>query len=268
MLQVGLQKKWRISSFDIATAFLRGDGLRGAVYSEPPPGIEKFLKVPDGCCLRLRRPVYGLADWPRQWHATLWKTLARIGFVRSWIDPSLFLFYRDLRPNEKRDKQKEFEQLLASKRKSWLGDLGHTLLEHLEDGRFKDKVMIGYLGCHVDDALVHGDPSFYSGPLWEVQKAFNIPELSTPPMKFLGGVLSQPSTKDGRQDPTKLVLDYTHHWEKLKETELGKDVDDETLLDGRLHQAFRSNLGIASYLVHHGYPAACFEISLLWSVWN
>ncbi|CAI7802459.1 unnamed protein product [Closterium sp. NIES-53] len=39
----------------------------------------------------LRRPVYGLRQAPREWHATLRTTLAALGFAPSTADPSLFL---------------------------------------------------------------------------------------------------------------------------------------------------------------------------------
>ncbi|CAI7926295.1 unnamed protein product [Closterium sp. NIES-53] len=41
--------------------------------------------------LHLRRPVYGLCQAPREWHDTLWTTLAALGFAPSTADPSLFL---------------------------------------------------------------------------------------------------------------------------------------------------------------------------------
>ena len=93
---------------------------------------------------------------------------------------------------------------------------------------------------------------------------FSIPELTNPPMKFLGGILSL--SRPG--DFTSLQLDYTHHASKLREVDYQKSMDVNELLPPRLHQAFRSNLGIASYLVHYGFPAAAFEISLLASAAN
>ncbi|CAI7843213.1 unnamed protein product, partial [Closterium sp. NIES-53] len=39
----------------------------------------------------LRRPVYSLRQAPREWHDTLRKTLAALGFAPSTADPLLFL---------------------------------------------------------------------------------------------------------------------------------------------------------------------------------
>ncbi|CAI7790447.1 unnamed protein product [Closterium sp. NIES-53] len=50
----------------------------------PPPGA----KIVDGI---LWRPVYGLRQAPREWHNTLRRTLAALGFAPSSADPSLFL---------------------------------------------------------------------------------------------------------------------------------------------------------------------------------
>ncbi|CAI7924564.1 unnamed protein product, partial [Closterium sp. NIES-53] len=40
---------------------------------------------------RLRRPVYGLRQAPREWHDTLRSTLSGLGFQPSFADPSLFV---------------------------------------------------------------------------------------------------------------------------------------------------------------------------------
>ena len=51
-------------------------------FPDPPPGDTVW---------RLRRPVYGLRQAPRQWHAKLRQTLLAMGFTPSHSDPSLFI---------------------------------------------------------------------------------------------------------------------------------------------------------------------------------
>ncbi|CAI7858670.1 unnamed protein product [Closterium sp. NIES-53] len=46
---------------------------------------------PPGTQWRLRRPVYGLRQAPREWHDTLRSTLSDLGFQPSSADPSLFV---------------------------------------------------------------------------------------------------------------------------------------------------------------------------------
>ncbi|CAI7806514.1 unnamed protein product [Closterium sp. NIES-54] len=46
---------------------------------------------PPGTQWRLRRPVYGLRQAPREWHDTLCSTLSDLGFQPSFADPSLFV---------------------------------------------------------------------------------------------------------------------------------------------------------------------------------
>ncbi|CAI7791106.1 unnamed protein product [Closterium sp. NIES-53] len=70
LLHVAAQRDYELHSLDISTAF-----LQGSLHEE----------------ICLRRPVYGLRQAPREWHDTLWTTLAALGFAPGTADPSLFL---------------------------------------------------------------------------------------------------------------------------------------------------------------------------------
>ncbi|CAI7831009.1 unnamed protein product [Closterium sp. NIES-54] len=67
--------------------------LQGSLHKEiwlrRPPGFTGSF--PAGTQWSLRRPVYVLRQAPREWHDTLWTTLAALGFVPSTVDTSLFL---------------------------------------------------------------------------------------------------------------------------------------------------------------------------------
>ncbi|CAI7879702.1 unnamed protein product [Closterium sp. NIES-54] len=62
--------------------------LREIWLRRPPSFTGSF---PAGTQWSLRRPVYGLLQAPREWHDTLRKTLAALGFAPSTAYPSLFL---------------------------------------------------------------------------------------------------------------------------------------------------------------------------------
>ncbi|CAI7834566.1 unnamed protein product [Closterium sp. NIES-53] len=63
--------------------------LHEEIWLRRPPGFTGSFSA--GTQWSLRRPVYGLRQAPREWHDTLWTTLAALGFTPSTADPSLFL---------------------------------------------------------------------------------------------------------------------------------------------------------------------------------
>ncbi|CAI7880902.1 unnamed protein product [Closterium sp. NIES-54] len=63
--------------------------LHEEIWLRRPPGFTGSF--PAGTQWSLRRPVYGLRQTPREWHDTMRKTLAALGFAPSTADPSLFL---------------------------------------------------------------------------------------------------------------------------------------------------------------------------------
>jgi hypothetical protein len=73
---------------DVDQAFLHGD-LEEEIYMEPPPGLGT---VDTSKVWRLRRPLYGLKQSPRQWHSKLKGVLLELGFQPVHGDPSLFLY--------------------------------------------------------------------------------------------------------------------------------------------------------------------------------
>ncbi|CAI7739833.1 unnamed protein product [Closterium sp. NIES-53] len=88
LLHVAAQHYYEFHSLDFSTAFLQGS-LHKEIWLRRPPGFTGSF--PSGTQWSLRRPVYGLRQAPREWHDTLWTTLAALGFAPSTADPSLFL---------------------------------------------------------------------------------------------------------------------------------------------------------------------------------
>ncbi|CAI7897382.1 unnamed protein product [Closterium sp. NIES-53] len=88
LLHVAAQRDYELHSLDFNTAFLQGS-LHEEIWLRRPPGFTGSF--PTGTQWSLRRPIYGLRQALREWHATLRTTLATLGFAPSTADQSLFL---------------------------------------------------------------------------------------------------------------------------------------------------------------------------------
>ncbi|CAI7831548.1 unnamed protein product [Closterium sp. NIES-54] len=75
LLHVAAQRDYELHSLDFSTAFLQGS-LHEEIWLRRPPGFTGSF--PPGTQWSLRRPVYGLRQAPREWHATLRTTLAAL----------------------------------------------------------------------------------------------------------------------------------------------------------------------------------------------
>jgi hypothetical protein len=87
ILHLAAALDFHVHAMDVDQAFLQGD-LEEEIYMEPPPG---FPPATPGHVWRLQRPLYGLRQSPRQWHAKLKAVLLQLGFQPSAGDPSLFI---------------------------------------------------------------------------------------------------------------------------------------------------------------------------------
>ncbi|CAI7926225.1 unnamed protein product [Closterium sp. NIES-53] len=88
LLHVAAQRDYELHSLDFGTAFLQGN-LHNEIWLRRPPGFTGSF--PAGTQWRLRQPVYGLRQAPREWHDLLRTTLAALGFTPCTADSSLFL---------------------------------------------------------------------------------------------------------------------------------------------------------------------------------
>ncbi|CAI7871169.1 unnamed protein product, partial [Closterium sp. NIES-54] len=88
LLHVAAQRDYELHSLDFSTAFLQGSPHE-EIWLRRQPGFTESFRAGTGWSLW--RPVYGLRQAPREWHATLRTTLATLGFAPATADPSLFL---------------------------------------------------------------------------------------------------------------------------------------------------------------------------------
>jgi len=120
ILQYAASAKWRIRSFDVQTAFLRGSRTDGRILGmEPPLEMRAQMKLQPWECCELLKSAYGLCNAPLLWYEELKGALLNLGFQISPLDPCLFVL-------PKRDK----------------------------------KGIHGVVGIHVDDGLGAGDKEF------------------------------------------------------------------------------------------------------------
>ena len=121
VLQYAASSKWRISAFDIQTAFLRGSRQDGRILGmEPPKEMRLAMKLQPWECCELLKSAYGLVNAPLLWYLELKQALLNYGMKVSPFDPCVFVLPK------------------AS------GSGIH-----------------GLLGIHVDDGLMAGDTEFH-----------------------------------------------------------------------------------------------------------
>ncbi len=90
VLQAVASLGWRLNIADCKSAFCQSGELireRGAIYAEPCEG----LGMERGQLIKLVAPVYGLNDAPIRWHQTLTDWLSSQGFVKSLLEPCLWI---------------------------------------------------------------------------------------------------------------------------------------------------------------------------------
>ncbi|CAI7777501.1 unnamed protein product [Closterium sp. NIES-54] len=137
LLDVGARDNMEICSMDVSNAFLQGD-LHECIFLRRPPGFHAAF--PKNTVWQLRRPVYGMKQAHREWHAKLSATLGSLGFSASHSGASLFLrssprrffilVYMDdmiLLADSKADMEQMKQQLQQRLKGKDLGDLTHYL---------------------------------------------------------------------------------------------------------------------------------------------
>ena len=86
LITVACQKKWRINSIDIKTAFLHGEEITRDVYLKPP--VE--AKCKEGEVWKLKKCVYGLTDASLRWYDRVVEFMCSSKGRKSTLDPALF----------------------------------------------------------------------------------------------------------------------------------------------------------------------------------
>ena len=88
VLSVIAQKKWKINSIDIKTAFLQGEQIQREVFLRPP----KEANAP-GKVWKLNKCVYGLVDASLKWYEKVKTTLIECRGKVSRVDPAVFYWH-------------------------------------------------------------------------------------------------------------------------------------------------------------------------------
>ena len=84
IMQYAASARWRLRSFDIQTAFLRGSRKDGRVLGmEPPAEMRTMMKLEPWECCELLKSAYGLCNAPLLWYEELKNALVSLGFLMS-----------------------------------------------------------------------------------------------------------------------------------------------------------------------------------------
>lgn len=81
---------FQIDQMDAVTAFLQGD-LEEDIYISQPEGFDDST----GRVCKLNKAMYGLKQSGRQWNKKLDKAMKRRGFLRSRVDPCVYILFQD-----------------------------------------------------------------------------------------------------------------------------------------------------------------------------
>ena len=124
ILQTIASRQWRLRSFDIKTAFLRGKAdPQNKLAMDPPSELRQLMNLQENEVCELLGNAYGRVDAPLLFYKELKSQLFRLGFEVHPLDPCIFI---------------------------------------LQSGEGSTRKLHGILGMHVDDGLCGGDPKFIS----------------------------------------------------------------------------------------------------------
>eukprot|EP00435_Cladocopium_sp_Y103_P034646 s733_g9.t1 len=123
VLQTISSRNWVLSSFDIQTAFLRGQADKNnPLAMEPPPELRRKLNLsPDEVC-SLVGNAYGRVDAPLLFYKEFSNQLSKLNFTRHPLEPCVF---------------------------------------QLETFQGNQRTLHGIIGTHVDDSICGGDQFFH-----------------------------------------------------------------------------------------------------------
>lgn len=89
VLHLALERDWDVHQLDVKNAFLHGR-LDKPVYMHQPPGMIDESN-PNYVC-KLEKALYGLKQAPRAWNARFSEFVAKLDFIKSNSDHSLFVY--------------------------------------------------------------------------------------------------------------------------------------------------------------------------------
>lgn len=88
ILSLAAQKGWKISQFDVKSAFLNGP-LQEEVFVMQPPGFER--KGEEEKVYKLHKALYGLKQAPRAWYERIDSYLQKHGYQRTTSEPTVYV---------------------------------------------------------------------------------------------------------------------------------------------------------------------------------
>lgn len=91
LIALAAQNDWELDCFDAKRAFLHGR-LTEEIYMKQPRGFERYSDAGVLLVCLLLRSLYGLKQAAFDWYVTLSKLLEELGFSRSDIDLTVFIF--------------------------------------------------------------------------------------------------------------------------------------------------------------------------------
>jgi hypothetical protein len=92
LLSIAVLEDWEIEALDVKTAFLFGE-LDEEIYMEQLEGFVKKGQEKKVC--RLLKAIYGLKQAALQWNKALHDSLIKMGFVRTFADPGVYIHFHD-----------------------------------------------------------------------------------------------------------------------------------------------------------------------------
>lgn len=92
IIAIAAQRGWKVSQFDVKSAFLNGE-LQEEVYVEQPHGFE--IEGLENKVYKLGKALYGLKQAPRAWYGKIDKYFLDNRFQRSESEPTLYVKSKD-----------------------------------------------------------------------------------------------------------------------------------------------------------------------------
>ena len=196
ILQTIASMQWRLRSFDITTAFLRGKAdANNPLAMEPPRELRELMRLQDDEVCELLGNAYGRVDAPLLFYRELSSQLKKLGFRQHPLDPCIFL---------------------------------------LETGSGRDRVLHGLLGVHVDDGLGGGD-SLFDSKLKALQKVLPFGSEKFDKLVFTGIYLDQQpdfSIRASQKNYVEQILPVEVHRSRRQTPDAPLNPDEVTNLRG------------------------------------
>ena len=85
IISVIAQKKWKVNTMDISTAFLQGSEMKRDIFIKPPKEASA-----NGNLWKLNKCVYGLCDASLSWYHKVCEIMDQCGVTKSKVDPAVF----------------------------------------------------------------------------------------------------------------------------------------------------------------------------------